>query len=151
MNSTDAGCLKPTRMRQAGMTLIELMIVVVIVGILASVAYPSYQEYTRRAKRSEAKALLADISARMERYYFDNNTYTTTLTELGFASSTVKSAESNYTASLELGVPNNIRIYYLVRATPAGGHSDTKCNQMTLDSRGTKGSSVTANAAECWR
>lgn len=149
------GGLKPSGTRQAGMTLIELMIVVVIVGILASVAYPSYLEYTRRAKRSEAKALLADISARMERYYFDNSTYTTNLTDLGFALGSVKSAEQNYTASLEAGASADIKTSYLTRVTPAGGHSDSKCNQLTLDSRGVKGSkngtTDTGNAEECWR
>lgn len=142
----------PGRAKQAGMTLIELMIVVVIVGILATVAYPSYQEYTRRAKRAEAKALLSDISARMERYYFDNNIYTLVLADLGFkAGNPVKSAESHYTATLAAGPSNAIATSYLLRATPAGGHTDPKCDQLTLDSRGTKGTNVSGNAEECWR
>ena len=67
MNAIQSKEPTPPRARQLGMTLIELMIVVVIVGILATVAYPGYEEYTRRAKRAEAKALLSEISARMER------------------------------------------------------------------------------------
>ena len=72
-------------------------------------AYPGDQEYTRRAKRSEAKALLADISARMERYYFDNNTYTDTLSELGYTSGAPESAEGHYTASVSAGLTGDIK------------------------------------------
>ena len=47
------------RSAQAGMTIIEVIIVVAIIGILASVLMPSVRSYTARAKVSEAMLALS--------------------------------------------------------------------------------------------
>ena len=68
-----------------GVTLMELMIVMVIISILTAVAYPQYRQYVSRAKRNEAKAALLQIATLQERFYLQNNTYTTDMSRLGFA------------------------------------------------------------------
>ncbi|NCF24311.1 MAG: prepilin-type N-terminal cleavage/methylation domain-containing protein [Gammaproteobacteria bacterium] len=68
-----------------GITLLELMIVVVIIGFMAAIAYPNYRDFTARAKRNEAKAALLQIATNQERFYLQNNAYTCDMTRLGFA------------------------------------------------------------------
>ena len=70
--------------RMRGITLIELMIVVVVIGIMAAIAYPNYREFAARAKRNEARAALLQIATNQERFYLQNNSFTCDLTRLGF-------------------------------------------------------------------
>ncbi len=153
------------RVNQRGMTLIELMIVVVIVGILSAIAFPAYQAYVNRAKRTEAKTLLLEVAARQERYYFDNNTYTANATDLGYANNSqatnrdthcppdgnrVCSAERNYALVLPMvaGGTTNLETSYVLTVTPLAPHNDPTCGDLTLDSKGVQGSSIEDDI--CW-
>src|SRR3970040_255947 len=71
--------------RMRGVTLIELLIVVVIVSILAAVAYPNYRAYVQKSKRNEAKAALLQIATNQERVYLNESNYTEEMTKLGFS------------------------------------------------------------------
>lgn len=63
------------KQRQAGFTLIELMVVVSILGILVSIALPAYQRYIVRASRADGQAALLGFAQAMERHFQQNYTY----------------------------------------------------------------------------
>ena len=85
-----------------GMTLIELMIVVVIVGILASIAYPSYRDQMTKTRRSDGQVKLMEIMNAQERYFTNYGSYTASISAadpagLGYADA--NSDEGFYTIS----------------------------------------------------
>ena len=61
------------RHRDAGFTLIELMIVVVVVGILAAIAIPNFISLTMRAKEGSTKANMHTLQVGCEDYAVQND------------------------------------------------------------------------------
>jgi type IV pilus assembly protein PilE len=68
--------------RQAGFTLLELMVTVAIIAILAGVAVPSFFSSSRKAKAaSEVGTMFSDLRTRMDQYALENGVYPATQTE----------------------------------------------------------------------
>jgi len=122
-----------------GVTLVELMVVLVIVAVLMSVAVPSYRQYTMRANRAEGHWSLLQAAANQERFYLQNNTYATNAqleldppNGLGVASMT----ESGH---YSIQVTNADAAGYTVVATAQGGQTeDSDCSVLSVDERGTR-------------
>ncbi len=134
-----------TRTSMRGITLIELMIVVVVISILATVSYPSYREFTARAKRNEAKAALLQIATNQERQYLQNYEFTTDLTTLGFPTTP---SFTTATGSYEIRIPSADAANFTATATyQLGGTEGAKCNVFTITGAGVKTSSPDP---DCW-
>lgn len=121
---------------QAGVTLVELMIVVIIVGLLAAVALPSYRSHVISAGRTEGAGLLMEVMAQQESSYRSNLTYTTSLTSLGYASDPVDSETNLYKVSAEACGTTALTRCVLLRATPQG--TQEVDGDLTLDSKSNK-------------
>lgn len=61
--------------RQAGFTLVELLVVVIIVGVLAGVGIPLLTGQIDRARASEAEAGLGTIRSGLRAFFAENETY----------------------------------------------------------------------------
>ena len=125
-----------------GVTLLELMIVVVILGILTAIAYPSYRQFIERAKRTEARALLLKIAVDQERFYLQNNTFGT-MAQLQYDDPQITDSEA-YSVTITANTASN----FSVTATyQLGGEEADKCLTFTLDGRGTK---TSGPYTDCW-
>lgn len=141
------------RKSNIGMTLIELMIVVVILGILAAIAYPSYQQHVMDTRRASAQACLVEQAQYFERYFTSNMSYEGAVGDDGENwPSFGCTADTTGFYQFSPGTPGT-RTFTLT-ATPQGpqASNDRKCGcSLTLDQAGTRGvGAETCTVASCW-
>lgn len=129
--------------RQDGITLIELMIVVVVISILASIAYPAYQDQVRKAKRAEGQTALMDLANRMEKYAYTNGSYVGAAVATLMGSTTT---ESGYYLLQFSAAPTATA--YTLQAVPQAPFSDPLCQTLSLTQAGVKG--ATGGGGQCW-
>jgi len=144
--------------RQRGVTLIELVIVMMIVGILAAIAIPSYRAYVLRSQRSDAKDALLALATQQEKFYLQCNRYAT-----GFAAApncaafNLQGTNSSKNGWYTLTIPVGNATSYTVLATAAAGGAqfqDAACRTFSVTDRGIRtaaNSGAADNTAECWR
>ena len=128
-----------------GVTLMELMIVLVIIGILAAVGYPSYTQYLAKAKRNEARSCLLQIATRQETVYLKENSFTTDMGKLGFpvAANFLTGSES-YICTVNAA---NAQTFSATATYQKGDAEAGKCATFTIDGAGQKSSTP---FDDCW-
>jgi prepilin-type N-terminal cleavage/methylation domain-containing protein len=68
--------------RQAGFTMLELLIVIAMIAVLAAIALPSYWGTSRKSKAdAEVGPLFNDLHSRMQQFSLENGLYPATLGE----------------------------------------------------------------------
>jgi type IV pilus assembly protein PilE len=124
--------------RQAGFTLIELMVVVAIVAVLAAIAYPSYTSHLRKGRRAEAQSYMMDIAQRQQQYFTDNRTYAldaggVTAASVLHAPATPADLGGYYTIATSAGA---VTPSFVITATAIGQQATD--GDLTLDNTGAK-------------
>src|SRR5215475_717584 len=82
--------------RQAGFTLIELMITIAIASMLLAIVIPSYQSQVRKSRRTEARTAILDLATREERFLTNSNQYSQTATALGYTGAFPQTTTNGY-------------------------------------------------------
>ena len=72
------------RRRQAGYTLVDMMIVVLIMGVLGSIGLNQYSKYVARARRPETIMAFRSIASAQREFILTYGKYAGTFSELGF-------------------------------------------------------------------
>jgi type IV pilus assembly protein PilE len=138
--------------REAGITLIELMVVVAIVAILAAIAYPSYQAFVRQTGRTDATRTMAQYAQMLQRCYSQYFTYiNSATTPCTVVAGTTASSQGYYNITVAIADPQN----YTITAVPGGPpqSADTPCWTFTLSSTGqqtAQDKSGNPNTQTCW-
>ena len=131
-------------MNNKGFSLVELMVVLAIIGVLSAIAYPSYDSYMKKSRRADAKIALQAMADKQERFYLQNNTYTTNTANVGGTGT----EKNYYVLSIDSA---DVNAFALTATAVAGGAQATDtttnngdCTVIQLTSAGAK----TPNA--CW-
>ena len=131
--------------KQRGVTLVELLTVLVIVGILAAIAYPSYRDQVRRSNRTEARVALEQTAGALEKCYTRYMAYDATAncpTADQFDGGGSFTTPKGY---YQITAPTLNATQFTVRAdAQAGQATDTGCTRLELDQTGNR------TPAACW-
>lgn len=145
--------------RNAGFTLMEVMIVVVIVAVLTAIAYPTYMRHVVRTQRVAAEGCLSQLSSYMERYYTTYLRYDKAGSASGAAANALPTLDctSNqqsgryYTFAFDAGQPTQTT--YKINAAPIAGTQqarDSLCGTVSLDQTGQRGKTGVGQLSDCW-
>ena len=135
--------------RARGFSLIELLVVMAVIALLAAVALPSYTRYVLRSHRSSAITAVLDLASRQARYYTTNNTYTTSLTALGYPSDPMPVTDTS-NRYYDLSVSAASATGFTVQAAPVGNQQSDTCGTYSYTDLGVKSIS-SGTLGDCWK
>ena len=138
--------------RQAGFSLVELLVVLVIMGVLSALALPGYSRYVQRGNRTEVMAALLEAQHFMERYYSANGQYLSPANAVPMLPQRLQRIPLQGTVRYQLSVRESTANSYLLQAVPEGSMADDVCGSLTINQTGLRGVLNSTNSvSECWR
>lgn len=134
----------PISNRQAGFTLIELMIVVAIIAILASIAYPAYDRFVVKSRRAAASGCLMEVAQHAERYQTTKMSYT------GLALPSIQ-CRNDLAAHYDFTLSSTATTFS-AQAVPQGvqASKDAGCGTLSVNQRGLKAVTGADGVSKCF-
>ena len=127
--------------KQAGFTLIELMIVVAIIGVLAAIAYPSYQSYVIKTKRADMMSEMHNIASEIQARKLAQGNYSNAI-KSGLIGDYPKQGTALYSVSIEpitvTTPPSPLNAEWIITAAPKTGRQMAGDGNLTLNYQGIK-------------
>jgi type IV pilus assembly protein PilE len=136
-----------------GVTLLEILVVLVLVGIITALAMPAYRHHLVRVYRSEATAALYGLASAEERHYLRHGRYTADIAAAPPAGLGLSTGTGSGRYSLSVAVDAEGQSF-IASATPTRAGSqdgDGECLAFSLDHRGRRAVSGTRETPFCWR
>lgn len=131
--------MPPMRIKQSGITLLELIVVVAIVAIIASIAYPSFTDGLRKSRRAEAFKGLLSMQLKQEEFRVSNTSYSATPSQVG------NPVSDYYTFTISGATATAYSLIATTKGAQVGDKAgSTACDTLTLNKADTK------TPADCW-
>jgi type IV pilus assembly protein PilE len=137
-----------------GVTLLELMAVVLVIGVLGVIAIPSYRQYSMRAQRTDAKTALLQLATNQERYYLANNSYGTVAQLQASVPPLLANPARSERGAYAITIPVANATTFTATATPVTGGAinmtqDAQCTAFSVTAQGVRTATGTAPET-CW-
>ncbi|EKD76996.1 MAG: hypothetical protein ACD_42C00506G0001 [uncultured bacterium] len=133
-------------LKEAGFTLIELMLAIAISAILIAISYPLYSDHQVKAERNRAEIALMQCAVRMEKYFSQHASYRG-------ATFTALHAE-NVMSGLpyQLQITSATQSHYQLQIIPTGAQKkrDLHCGTLSLSDTNERSVSGDGNVMQCW-
>ena len=111
--------------KNKGFSLIEILVVVTIIGLLTTTAVVTYSVFMKQSRDAKRKADLSQLSAALEMYRSNNDTYPPILTSL--------TAPTIYIQSVPADPKNPTYTYYYNPVDSAGGVCDGTASDLCVN------------------
>lgn len=135
------------RYQTRGFTLIELMLALAIGAILTTIGYPVYVSHQSHAQRNRAEVALMQLSAKLEIYFSDNNSYQ------GATIKKLHATQLMHGLRYKFAIADASDSHYKIQAIPIGAQKkhDAQCATLSLTDTNLRSISGYGKSDQCWQ